>query len=162
MSDLPDVSADSAFDEHDQEILDAVASMYSRLDPVPDDLVARAQFAITLDALHAEIAALQRWDADVLAARTEAPAEVETITFSGTSLTTMVTISQVDSDTVRIDGWSAPGGGTHVELRLQAETRTTVADEDGRFVFDDVPHGMAQFLLRPPDGTPVITPSLQL
>ena len=75
---------------------------------------------------------------------------------------TPIAASQVDSDTVRIDGWSAPGGGTQVELRLQTETRTTVADEDGRFVFDGVPHGMAQFLLRPPDGTPVITPSLQL
>jgi hypothetical protein len=162
MNEMPDVGADAALDEHDQEVLDALAQLYSRADPVPADLVARAQFAITLDALHAEIAALQRWDVDALAARTEAPSEVETITFSGTTLTTMVTISQIDSDTVRIDGWSAPGGGTHVELRLQTETRTTVADEDGRFVFDSVPHGLAQFLLRPPDGTPVITPSLQL
>jgi hypothetical protein len=162
MTDLPEIGADATLDDVDQDILDGIAEVYSQIDPVPDDLVVRSQFAITLDALHAEVAELQRWEADTSVARAEAPTEVETITFSGSSLTTMVTINQVDSETVRIDGWSAPGAQVQVELRLENETRRTVADDDGRFVFEDVPHGLAQFLLRPVEGVPVITPSVQL
>jgi hypothetical protein len=162
MSEPLETGADAVLDDVDAAILGRVAELYARVDPVPDDLVARSQFAITLDALHAEIAELQRWDAEALQARAEAPASVETITFSSSTLTTMVTISPVDADTVRVDGWAAPGAGLDVELRLQGETRQTVADEDGRFVFDNVPHGLAQFLLRPADAAAVITPSLQL
>jgi len=39
------------------------------------------------------------------------------------------------------------------------------ADADGRFVFEDVPRGLAQFVLRAPPGDrhpPVVTPSIDL
>jgi hypothetical protein len=52
-----------------------------------------------------------------------------------------------------------------VELRIGTEVRQTVADSDGRFVFEDVPHGAGQFLLRPPgpdNQRPIITPSLDI
>ena len=76
----------------------------------------------------------------------------------------MVTITPTAADRVRIDGWVAPGGGVVVELRIVDETRTTTADPDGRFVFDDVPRGLAQFTLRAPNGArpPVVTPSIEL
>jgi hypothetical protein len=66
---------------------------------------------------------------------------------------------------VRIDGWVAPGGGVSVELRIVDHSLHTVADADGRFVFEDVPRGMAQFVLRPPSGVsqkPVVTPSIEI
>jgi hypothetical protein len=162
MNNVPEIDADALLDEHDEHILNGLAAMYSEADPVPDDLVARSQFAITLDALHAEIAELQRWGADSMATRAESPTGVETITFSSSALTTMVTVTAASADTVRIDGWAAPGPGLPVELRLETGSLHTVADEDGRFVFDEVRRGLAQFVLRPVNGQPVITPSLQL
>lgn len=162
MTDAPDIDAAAEIDDVDQRILDQLADLYSSADPVPETLVARCQFAMTLDALHAEIAELQRWAAGAAPARAEVPTEVETITFSGSSVTTMVTLTAAGPGLVRIDGWAAPGAGLPVELRLEGGSRYTVADEDGRFVFDDVPRGLAQFLLRPVGGQPVITPSLQL
>jgi hypothetical protein len=162
MNNVPEIGADAALDDHDEHILERLAQMYSEGDPVPEGLVARSQFAITLDALHAEVAKLQRWGADSMAARAETPTGVETITFSSSALTTMVTVSADSAGTVRIDGWAAPGAGLPVELRLESGSRHTVADEDGRFVFEDVARGLAQFVLRPVDGSPVITPSLEL
>jgi hypothetical protein len=162
MNNVPEVGADAALDDYDERILQRLAQMYSEADPVPDDLVARSQFAITLDALQAEVAELQRWGAESLTTRAEDPTRVETVTFSSSALTTMVTVSPAGAGTVRIDGWAAPGAGLAVELRLEGGSEHTVADEDGRFVFEDVPRGLAQFVLRPVSGQSVITPSLQL
>jgi hypothetical protein len=76
----------------------------------------------------------------------------------------MITVTPAGVDRVRIDGWAAPGAGLSVELRIVDAQRQTTADADGRFVFDDVPRGLAQFLLRAPDSErpPVITPSMQI
>jgi hypothetical protein len=151
-------------DDRDVAALDRLAAMYDAIDPVPGGLVDRITFAITLDALEAEIAELTR-TGSLAGARSVAADDVETITFTSRSLTTMVTISPAGAERVRIDGWVAPGGGVQVELRLTGDTRTETADSDGRFVFDDVPHGLAQFVLRPPAGVaqpPVITPSIEL
>jgi hypothetical protein len=162
MNNVRDQNADAALDDYDEHILRRMAQMYAEADPVPPDLVARSQFAITLDALHAEVAELQRWGTESMAARAEAPTGVETITFSSSTLTTMVTVTPAGPGTVRIDGWAAPGAGLPVELRLERGSEHTVADEDGRFVFEDVSIGLAQFVLRPVGGAPVITPSIQL
>jgi hypothetical protein len=78
----------------------------------------------------------------------------------------MVTITPLPTGRVRLDGWASPGGGLEVELRVGELTHHTVADDDGRFVFEDVARGLAQFVLRPrPDGEPgnrVITPAIEL
>ena len=138
--------------------------LFDRLDPVPDGLVDRIRFGITLDALHAEIAELQR-SSDLAGVRSTGTADTQTVTFTSASLTVMVTISPAAADRVRLDGWVAPGGGVEVQLRLADETRTVTADADGRFVFDEVPHGLAQFVVRQPAGIdqpPVVTPSIEL
>jgi hypothetical protein len=148
----------------DLELLDRIAVLHAALDPVPDGLIERLQFGITLDALHAEIAQLQRVD-DLAGARGAEATEVQTITFTSSQLTTMVTISPIAAGRVRIDGWAAPGGGLDVELRIVGGQLQTRADADGRFVFEDVPKGLAQFVLRSPEGSaqaPVITPSIDL
>ena len=147
-------------DDADAEVLAAVARGYSEADPVPAGLVDRITFGITLDALHAEVAQLQR--TDTLAGVRSEQADTHTITFTSARLTTMVTITVLSAERVRIDGWIAPGGGVGVELRRPDGSQHTTADADGRFVLDDVPTGLAQFVLRPPAGDPVITPSVQL
>lgn len=154
-------------DEHDDAVLDQLAAAFTAADPVPAGLVDRLQFAITLDALHAEIAQLTRMD-DLVGARTEAASEAQTVTFTSQSMTTMITISPAGADRVRIDGWvadAADGGGIVVELRTVQSRLQTQADEDGRFVFEDVPRGMAQFVLRPPAESglpPVVTPAIEI
>ena len=56
-------------------------AVYDALDPVPAGLVDRIQFGITLDALHAEIAELQR-SGELLGVRGDSTAEAQTITFT--------------------------------------------------------------------------------
>ncbi len=151
-------------DSADARVLARVADMYSSLDPVPQGLVERIQFGITLDALHAEIAELQR-SSDLAGVRSDEATDAQTITFTSASLTTMVTITLTSADRARLDGWVAPGGGVSIEVRVSDGSQHTTADADGRFVFDDVPRGLAQFVLRPPTGSTqstVITPSIEI
>jgi len=157
-----DALAAAQIDDEDVRTLQSVAELYDTLDPVPRGLTERISFGITLDALHAEIAELQR-SSDLVGVRSDGATDLQTITFTSASLTIMVTISSVSAERVRIDGWVAPGGGLPIELRTAAASLTTTADADGRFVFDDVPKGPGQFTLRPPSNqTPVVTPAIEL
>jgi hypothetical protein len=130
--------AGGAVDDTDVRILQRVAELYEQADPVPPGLVERIQFGITLDALHAEIAELQR-TAELTGVRSAGAADTQSITFTSTSLTTMVTITVLSADRVRIDGWLAPVGEVSVELRTRDRTLSVTSDADGRFVFDSVP-----------------------
>jgi hypothetical protein len=159
-----DQLAAAPIDDEDVRVLRQLAGVYEQLDPVPTGLVDRIQFGITLDALHAEIAELQR-SAGLVGVRAEtAPPGSQTVTFTSSDLTTMVTITPTLVDRVRVDGWVVPGEGVDVELRVPGGSLHARADEDGRFVFDDVPRGMAQFVLRrsAADRRPVVTPSIEL
>jgi hypothetical protein len=155
--------ADGPIDDDDLRILGRVAQLYDTIDPVPHGLLERIQFGITLDALHAEIAELQR-DDELAGVRGDEVA-ARTVTFTSSSVTTMVTITELSPERARIDGWAAPGGGVEVELRTTDGTLRTTADADGRFVFDEVPRGLVQFTVRSPAATsqpPVITPSIEI
>jgi hypothetical protein len=148
-------------DELDVANLARLAELYDTLDPVPDGLVDRVQFGITLDALHAEIAQLQR-TADLVGVRSDTAVAV---TFTSENLSIMVTITPTSADRVRIDGWLAPGAPATVELRQREGVVTERADDEGRFVFSEVNRGLAQFTVRLRDGDggrPVITPSIEL
>ena len=117
-------------DSEDLRILERVAAVYSQLDPVPAGLADRISFGITLDALHAEIAELQR-SGDLVGVRAEAaPVGSQTVTFTSSDLTTMVTITPSGADRVRIDGWVDPGAGVEIELRLPGESMHAVVDPD--------------------------------
>lgn len=160
---LDEVAA-AAIDAEDVRVLERMAHVYQALDPVPEGLVERIQFGMTLQALTAEIADLQR-SGELVGVRAGESSDVETITFTSATLTTMVTITHLSTERVRIDGWVAPGGGVPVELRRVGNSATTTADADGRFVFENVPRGLAQFVLHPPAGTgraAVVTPSVEL
>jgi len=149
---------DPALDALDREILDGIA----RFDPPPADLDERVMFALALTDLDAEVARL----AEATPALARAGEQARTVTFDAASRSVMITIVERTDHLVRVDGWLAPGAALVVELRLPepAEPLLVTADETGRFVFDEVPHGLAQLLIHPTaDGTPkVVTPSLQL
>ena len=157
--------AGAPLDGSDAIVLSMIADLYSYLDPVPPDLVDRLQFSITLDALNAELAELQQLPEAALASRAEQTSLVKTLTFTSDSLTTMVAISPDGPDRVRIDGWIAPGAEATVELHQGALTRQVSADADGRFVFEDLAHGLTRFVVRPAEPAahpPVMTPAVEI
>jgi hypothetical protein len=146
------------FDDLDRDILGRIA----RDDPPPADLDERVMFALALTDLDAEVARL----AAAEPALARAGEQARTVTFDATSRTVMITIVERADNLVRVDGWLAPGAALVVELRLPepAAPRLVTADATGRFVFDEVPHGLAQLLIHPPDAAAarVVTPSLLL
>lgn len=157
--------AEAPLDRDDLALLNSLRAFYDEHDPVPDGLVERIQFELTLDALEAEVATLTQLDLSNAGARGSATESVRTITFTSESATTMVTVSPQGPDLVRVDGWVAPGAGVRVELLLADGARESIADDDGRFVFDQVPSGLAKFALHLPVDTgsaTVVSPTIEL
>jgi len=162
---VEDQLAAEGLDPSDVALLDTLRAHYDEHDPVPDGLVERIQFHITLDALNTEVATLTQLDLATAGARSATTEAVRTITFTSDSLTTMVTVTPLGDGTVRIDGWAAPGAGIRVEVLLPDGPRTTYADEDGRFVFEGVPGGLAKFALYVPhdkDFLTILSPAIEL
>lgn len=153
-------------DAEDEDLLRSIRAAYELEDPLPAGLIERLQFQITLDALHAEVATLTHLDLASAGARSTVTESVRTVTFTSQSLTTMVTITAQSGGSVRVDGWAAPGAGLVVEVLLAEGSRQTGTDEDGRFVFEELPAGLARFVLhrRPDQGEPtrVLTPTIEL
>jgi hypothetical protein len=150
-------------DERDLALLADLRTVYENVDPVPPGLVEQVQFAIALESLDVEVLRLREADSPLAGARGEE--QTRTITFDTESLTIMISISAADpDDRVRIDGWLAPAAAHQIELRTASGSLTTVADDQGRFVIDLIPHGMAQLVVRPGHGVrsgPVVaTPSI--
>ena len=157
--------ADAPLDASDATVLDQIADFYDRIDPVPPDLVDRLEFSITLDALDAELAELQQLPEAVPAYRGEQTSMAQTLTFASDSLTTMIAISPDGPDRIRIDGWIAPAAEASVELHQGALRRQVPADADGRFVFEDVAHGLTRFVVTPSEPgqrPPVMTPAVEI
>ncbi|HEV7194531.1 MAG TPA: hypothetical protein VGN19_01200 [Pedococcus sp.] len=164
--DQADPSRDTELlDGEDLTILGEVLEMFDRLDPVPASLGDRVKFALTVQALEGEVAQLQRLSAEGAGVRSVDYARAQTVTFTSDSLTAMVTISALDAETVRVDGW-VTGGRVEVELRERSRSSFLETDADGRFVFERIARGLAQFVLRPLDSgiqaRPVITPTIEL
>ena len=159
-----DALAGEPMDSTDLALLNSLRAFYDEHDPVPAGLVERVEFGLTLDALEAEVATLTQLDLASAGARST-PEAVRAVTFTSDSLTTMVTITPLEPGSVRVDGWATPGAGVRVELLRDDGRSETVADEDGRFVFERVPAGLAKFALHLPaasGGATVLTPALEL
>ncbi len=160
-----DSTADLPLDAYDDLIMSRIAALYQAIDPVPEELTERLQFAITLDALSMELAELERLPETAAARSSAHSSEVRTLTFTSDSLTTMVAMSPDGPDRLRIDGWVAPCAGVSVELRQGLLCRHATADPDGRFVFEDVAHGLTRFVVRAPEPAshpPVATPAVEI
>ncbi|MFC8599103.1 carboxypeptidase-like regulatory domain-containing protein [Isoptericola sp. NPDC057191] len=155
---------DGPIDARDVEALSRLGRTVQLLDPLPDGLVERSLFAMTLASLEAEVMELQQIEAPVGSVRGDAPPlEARTITFTHERLTVMIALSTDDDGThVRLDGWVAPAGALVVELRQPGDERTTTADDDGRFAFTAVDRGPASLLIRLEEGTSVTTPVVEL
>ncbi len=151
-------------DQFDERVLAGVREVQARLDPVPAELADDIKFALSVQALHAEVAELQRLGAEGTLVRSVDYARAETLTFTSDQLSVMVTITILDDARVRLDGWVTGTSGVDIELRQESRSSRTHSDDDGRFAFASVPHGMVQFVFHPSDDAqrPVITPHVEI
>lgn len=150
----------SAFPD-DETLLADLDRLIDAVDPVPDGLIERVQFALALEHLDVEVA---RWErADSLTG--VRGADQGTITFTVSDLTVMINLTRVGTHH-RIDGWLVPGGEFGVEVRVAEHgSSSTIADEGGRFVLDRVPRGTTQIVITvggATSGRTVVTPTVVL
>jgi hypothetical protein len=167
MTDDPGVLDSGLLDDVDAGILGRVARMHARLDPPPADLDERVRFAIALEDIAVEVCRLAA--EELVGSGARGVERTRTVTFDAASLTVMVSVADAGTRGVRLDGWLAPPAALRVELRAQGgSSRSVLADDAGRFVFDGVAHGLAQLLVHPVPGcgvdlaATVVTPSLTL
>ncbi len=92
---VEELLAAEELDPSDFALLNSLRAYYDERDPVPDGLVDRIQFHVTLDALHTEVATLTQLDMAAAGTRSTTTEAVRTITFTSDSLTTMVTLTPV-------------------------------------------------------------------
>jgi archaellum component FlaF (FlaF/FlaG flagellin family) len=145
----------------DETLLADIDRFLDELDPPPEDLVQRVQFALELENLDVEVARWERLD-ELAGVRSTATG---TITFTVSDLTVMINLTKIGK-THRIDGWLVPAGEYEVEVRVAEQgTFATVADEGGRFVLEGVPQGTTQILVHLGEGPhrrTVVTPTVVL
>jgi hypothetical protein len=159
-----------AIDARDIANLGQLRDLFAHADPVPSDLAERIKFAITVHALHAEVAELM--DSALLTTRGAdakvEPTPTDSVTFTAASVSLMVSASpseRADTESrVRVDGWvTVPGA--QVEAATIEGSVSAITDANGRFVMDDLPHGPVHFVITDPDNDdmrPVITPTIQI
>ncbi|HEY3262887.1 MAG TPA: hypothetical protein VGJ95_21890 [Pseudonocardiaceae bacterium] len=140
-------------DHDDEAILRRIRALYQAADPVPPELLVRVRFAMDLDQIDREFAQVCE-DLQVSSA-VRGPEHARTITFECDSLTVAITVTPTAADRIRLDGWLVPPAALRVELRTGNQQLHTMADEGGRFAFDDLPHGEVQLAVLPAPGTPV-------
>ena len=159
-----DVLAGEPLDADDLRALAAVRAIFQASDPVPPDLAERSKFAMTVQALEAEVAEIMMTTADMAGVRSAVYDRAATITFSSDHISAMISIEVIDGSTARLSGW-VTNGPTSVELRERSRTQTTETDAEGRFSFARVERGLVHLLLRRldlPDNRPVITPAIEI
>ncbi|WP_420113225.1 carboxypeptidase regulatory-like domain-containing protein [Pseudactinotalea sp.] len=154
---------DQPLDDVDLGLLQALRDTLHAADPMPSDLNDQVQFALTVQALHAEIAELQRLPGTLAGVRSRDYTSVDTVTFTSGTMSAVVTVTRVDDETTRLDGW-ADGDLAEVELRERNRTSTVAVDAEGRFAFPHVRRGHVQLVFRFTDQetSPVITPSMEV
>ena len=145
----------------DLALLEQVRALWDDHDPVPAGLADRIEFTLTLDALETEVATLTQTDLAPSGSRAGDTEAVRTVTFTSETLDTMVTLTDAPDGTVRVDGWIAPAAAMRVEVLMEGSRLEVEADEDGRFVLESVPKGLAKFALHPA-GRTVLSPTIEI
>jgi hypothetical protein len=114
----------------DAELVGRLGVLLDELDPPPDGLMERVQFAIALEDLDVEVA---RWERPGTLAGVRGT-DQGTITFTVSDLTVMINLTRLGRHH-RIDGWLVPAGEYGVEVRVAEHgSSSTMADEGGRIV----------------------------
>lgn len=152
-------------DAQDSAILREIREVYTYLDPAPLTLAERMKYAMTVQMLEAEVAELTATPMALV--RSDVGERVDNISFSGKSISLMVSLSN-EADGVRVDCWVTVPGAL-VELHATGNDvegeRSAVTDEQGRCHFTDLPAGPAHFIVWADEARtspPIITPTVTL
>lgn len=157
-------------DASDDELLDRLAEMWHRRDPVPDGLVGRMQRAaraevdlLATDWDH-ELMQLVERSTELAGARSLAAAYLLRFTHGDRELLLRVAPAR---ESARIDGWMAPPLALTVQA-LDADGQEigdpVDAGDSGRFALTGMPPGLARLRLEPHDDdhTALITPTFEI
>ena len=143
--------AEGSLDDIDLGILEEIEGLYTAADPPSADLVGRVRFALALEEVNAEVLRLQE-ETELVAARGDELSRI--MTFSSAILTVMIRVVGVTDNSVRVDGWLAPPAAHRVTARLEQGQLQETADDQGRFVFERIPSGLTQLIVRIADQLP--------
>jgi hypothetical protein len=158
--------AGETLDAADEIVLRRLGELFEGADGPPEGFTERMRFAVAARGLADELARMSP-SAPVAARGQERPAR--TWTFEAASLTIFVMAEPTRDGGTRVDGWLAPVAQRTVRLRRAAVGeggggyRETVADQQGRFDYPDVPRGLVQIVVvASDDGPGVVTPTFEL
>jgi hypothetical protein len=165
--------AGETLDAADEIVLRRLGELFEGADGPPEGFTERMRFAVAARGLADELARMSQ-PAPVAARGQERPAR--TWTFEAASLTIFVAAEPTRDGGTRVDGWLAPVAPRTVRLRRAAVGgdrdgvgeggggyRETVADQQGRFDYPDVPRGLVQIVVvASDDGPGVVTPTFEL
>lgn len=147
-------------DETDLDLLRDLRETVDRLDPCPAGLADDVKFALTVKALHAEVAELTQEPLALVRGEDDDPDQTQTMTFSTDSVSIMLTVTP-GLDGTRVDGWLTCDVADVELLRPDGRSDRTGV-EDGRFVFARVDSGATRLVVHPRQGRPVVTPTFTL
>jgi hypothetical protein len=154
----------------DDELLQAVADLYSAHDPAPEDLADGVLARLAVEDLESEYELLTLVERVDVAAGTRRATDHDTETtatvaleFAGSAYRVLVRLSSHDG-TRRLDGWVVPGVPMRVFLGSEDDAtshtrQTTQADRDGRFEFQRPRSGEVRLWLLPLGDAAATTPS---
>ncbi|HVQ96996.1 MAG TPA: hypothetical protein VMU51_38630 [Mycobacteriales bacterium] len=152
-------------DDADRGLIRRLRQMWQTADPERADLADRILFALQLEDADVE---LLRLGETVRLAGVRGADVARTVTFSNSSLSVLVTMSEPAPGQRRLDGYIVPAAALRVELCSACEPRHATASPTGRFAFSDVPTGLLQLVFHPTAGAavdldrPFLTPPVQL
>lgn len=148
-------------------LLGALATMWDRADPVPDDLVERLLVMLALQDLDMEYELLDLVSRSDRLAGTRSSGDVLTLSFEGADFSMVLRVSRTGPQTCRIDGWLTPPRPLTVTATQGGESVDARVDQSGgRFELGEVRIGPTRFLLGPeeqdPPGPTLATPPVDL
>ena len=162
--------ADQPIDDIDLEILAQMRRGLEEVDPMPEGMTDRIQFALVADRpaqpailalLEAEVANMVS-DAALAGVRSDDYDRATTITFASDGFSATISVETGRGGQLSMHGWTSEPGA-EVEVRERARTQRTVADEHGRFAFASLQSGLVNLVFRRTGGPPpVITPALEI
>jgi hypothetical protein len=141
-------------DVSDEELLEVLAAVLERTDPVPADLVAAASAALTWRTIDAELAELlydSAVDPEPVLVRELTVARL--LAFAGAALSVDVELQGEE-----LVGSLSPPGPCAIELQQPAGSRQAESDDAGMFRLTGVQRGPARLVVRDPTGGVVATP----
>jgi len=130
--------------QEDAQMFARLRTLWGEIDPVPAGLIDRMVASVAADGLTREYALLTLVEGQLAAVRGDADAL--TLQFSDGSTSILLHVTSTANGRRRVDGW-VDTAAAEIVLTQGEKTRTTVPEETGRFVFDDVPPGLTRVRL---------------